>query len=96
MNLSNSSGSYRTTIENHIKAFDKLPPSARRAMANAKLDWAGQPFLRVWRKGGFKTGPDLAKHIEYTDEQIVRRELRKVWGADYPGALPAATRRRKR
>jgi hypothetical protein len=33
------SGSYQTTPELVMRAFDKLPKSARKALANAVSDW---------------------------------------------------------
>ena len=66
---SNSRGSYRTTRQNAMKAFDKLPPKARAALANAAFNWAAQPVLtklgadisalttsRSWWRFGIKIG----------------------------------------
>jgi uncharacterized protein DUF6525 len=50
-------GNYRTTKENAMKAFDKLPPEARSALANAVEDWVPQPFLtKLWRGYEVRSG----------------------------------------
>jgi hypothetical protein len=69
-------GSYRTTPRLSRAAFDKLPPSARKALAEATFDWAVQPLLTPWRKGlpGYRTGPQIAKGISEWD----RRHLAKL------------------
>jgi hypothetical protein len=43
-------GSYRTTTQNTMQAFDKLSKSAREALTNAVESWAPQPIL-TWQTG---------------------------------------------
>jgi hypothetical protein len=43
----NSRGSYRTTKANMMRAFDRLPPEARAALADAVGNWVPQPSSRV-------------------------------------------------
>jgi hypothetical protein len=94
--MSNSTGSYRSTTANHMKAYDNLPPSMRKVMANCNFDWATQPWLTYWKKGRYKTGPEMAVALKKLDADTTKMQLRKVWGADYPGALPVHSRRRVR
>lgn len=51
MSADAQSGSYRTSIENHMKAFDKLPAPIREALRNSSVNWAAQPFLTAYRRG---------------------------------------------
>ena len=44
-------GSYRTTPVNKMRAFDKLPPETRAALANAVEDWVPQTLLTNYRRG---------------------------------------------
>jgi hypothetical protein len=51
MSCNSPSGSYRTTKEKMMKAFDKLPPTSRAALANADHNWVPQLVLTQWRRG---------------------------------------------
>jgi hypothetical protein len=95
--MGNGSGSYRTTPANAMAAYDKLPKAVRQVLAGAYFQWAPQPWRTAWNRGDF--GNDsrrLAAHIERLDRDTMRAEVLKVWGPDYPGARPAAAKRRKR
>lgn len=74
------SGNYRTTAERDMRAFDKLPPSARRALANAIEQWAAPPIL-TWhnrQRRGFETGPEIAATIAKWDrEELATRESQR-------------------
>ena len=77
--MSNSKGSYSTTPEQTMAAFDKLPPSARVALREAISDWATQPFLTKWRNGVYKTGKDIAKRIDHLNRKdLAKAEKRYV------------------
>jgi hypothetical protein len=54
-----------------MAAYDKLPASARKALADAVFCWATQPLLTRWRKGlpGYRTGPDIAKTVARWDKK---------------------------
>ena len=69
--MSNSSGAYYTTPENAMKAFDKLPPSARKALAEAAFNYAPQPIVTRWRRGqhGYRTGPEIADAVARWDRK---------------------------
>jgi hypothetical protein len=45
----NIAGSYRTTKEAMMAAYDKLPPKARAALAQAVENWVPQPLLTQYR-----------------------------------------------
>lgn len=73
--MSNSKGSYYSTTENSMTAYDKLPPTARRALQDAAFCWAPQPVLTRWRKGraGYKTGADIAKTVAKWDRSKIAK-----------------------
>jgi hypothetical protein len=79
---SNSKGSYRTTPQNMMRAFDKLPPSARSALAEAAFNYAPQPILTNWRRGtpGMKTGEQIAQRVREWDAQQIAKDRKRVWG----------------
>lgn len=60
-------------------AFDRLPPTARRALANAQFDWAPTTIYRRWLKGakGFKTGAQIARAIAGWDADAHARDVKK-------------------
>jgi len=85
--MGNSGGSYRSTTKNSMRAFDKLPASARAALANANYDWAPQPFVTGFeRRGRWKTGKELAEHITSYDLAHICRSARRAYGSDHPQA----------
>jgi hypothetical protein len=51
--------------------FDQLPPTARAALASAERDWSSAWFFNNWRRGlrGWKTGQQLAAHVEAADRR---------------------------
>lgn len=83
--MGNSTGNHYSTAQNLMKAFDKLPPDARRALANAAFDWAPQPILRMWRNGAkdYKTGPQIASAVAQWDRTTILKESKRVWGIGY-------------
>lgn len=95
--MGNGSGSYRSSTENSMRAFDKLPRSARAALAEAAFDWATQPFLTAFNRGRFRTGKELAAYIKKIDPDQVAKRARKTYGADHPqaGKLPSKRGKKK-
>lgn len=69
--MSNGSGSYRVSDENQMKAYDKLPASARKALQDAAFNWAVPPVVTYWRNGrkGFKTGNEIAARVVEWDRK---------------------------
>jgi Family of unknown function (DUF6525) len=45
--------------------FDRLPPTAHRALADAVFNWSAGALHGAWRRGkhGLKTGADLAARV---------------------------------
>jgi hypothetical protein len=74
--VGNGSGSYRSTLQNHMKAFDKLPPTLRQALANAVFDWATQPILTLWRRDGLNV-KEIAKRIAKWDREMIAKAYKR-------------------
>ena len=55
--------------------FDRLPPTARQALANAAFDWSSGFFYNRWNRGakGFKTGRDIAERIVNADKATIKK-----------------------
>ena len=82
--MGNSKGSYRSTRENLMAAYDKLPPSARKALQDAAFNWAPQPIVTHWRRGTFKTGEVIAAKVVDWDRDHIRKTAKRTWGIGYP------------
>jgi hypothetical protein len=56
--------------------YDRLPPTARAALANAAFSWASGYYYNRWSKGvsDCKTGADIARRIASADASIIRRK----------------------
>jgi hypothetical protein len=61
--------------------FDRLPPTARAALAGAAFDWAAGWIYGAWRRGkaGFLTGPDIAQRIAEADKRAIIKDRKRVW-----------------
>lgn len=73
-----------------MEYFDRLPRTARAAVANARFDFALMPWLRPFEAGQV-SAKDLVTRIEHHDRQTAARERLRIWGPDYPvlrGELP--------
>jgi len=88
--VSNSFGSYRTTAKDMMKAFDKLPPAARKALADGIDSWVPQSLLTRYRRGWLKTGGEIAAIIKTWDqtELVKREEQRRRASGPYKGNAP--------
>jgi hypothetical protein len=86
----NSKGGYRTTAEAMMKAYDKLPAAARRALADAVGNWAPQPYLTRYRRGAFKTGSEIAWDVRCADIELLNKfeEQRRLAVGAYKGNAP--------
>jgi hypothetical protein len=62
--------------------YDRLPPTARSALAGAAFDWAAGSLYGPWRRGlpGFVTGSDIAARIAKADAKQIAKDRRRVWG----------------
>lgn len=95
--MSNGSrGSYRTTRENVMRAFDNLPPAARIALANALDNWVAQPFLTMQRRES-RSGEYIAQWIEVCNaRELAKREHQRARAiGPYKGNWPDAEFRRR-
>lgn len=89
--MNNGSGSYRTTPQRQMKAFDKLPKRLREYLANSNTDWATAPILTMFIRAGW-TGA-----VDYCIKEIAKWErarfsslsMARVWGPDHPQAIDA-------
>jgi hypothetical protein len=72
---SNSKG----TATGSMEAFDKLPKTARAALANAQFNWAETNIYRAWNQGkpGFKTGAQIARAIRGWDQDAHAIDVKK-------------------
>ena len=57
--------------------YDRLPPSAREALANANFNWSAGAMFNRWQRGirGYKTGKDIAARVRDAD-----RSVKPPWG----------------
>jgi Family of unknown function (DUF6525) len=74
--VSNDRGSYPTTRAAVMRAYDKLPPAVRRALADAVFDWVPQPFLKHFRRDGWSP-EEIVKLIADLDQEDLARELKR-------------------
>jgi hypothetical protein len=74
--MGNGGGSYRTTLTAVIRAYDKLPPLARRALADAVFDWAPQQFLSLHRSGA--SPKEIAEDIARCDRLLLEKYSAEV------------------
>jgi Family of unknown function (DUF6525) len=74
--VSNDRGSYPTTLAAVMRAYDKLPPVVRRALADAIFDWVPQPFLTDLRRRGYSP-EKIVKLIAELDRKELAREIEK-------------------
>jgi hypothetical protein len=81
---SNSSQSGRSFFGRHddLWYFDRLPPTARQALAEAAFNWAAGWVYSQWRHGkrGFKTGPEVAARVVEADASQITKDRKRVWG----------------
>lgn len=89
--MSNSKGSYQTTREQMMKAFDKLPPTLRKALADSDENWVPQILLTKWRRLPWGQGIEtLAAVVRSWDMQRrSSKSMARIWGPDHPQAIHA-------
>ncbi len=80
--MGNSSGSYHSTRENSMAAFDKLPPTIRAALANAAFCYAPQPIRTRFNRGlmGYRNVKEVAATIRRWDAEKIAKDRKRVWG----------------
>jgi hypothetical protein len=65
-----------------MAAYDKLPPTARKALQEAAFSWAVQPIRTRHNRGkkGFRTGAEIAATVARWDTQKIKKDAKAVWG----------------
>jgi hypothetical protein len=56
--------------------FDRLPPTARQALANAEHEWSSGALYNRWQKAkpGYKTGQQCAERVKQWDASVKTRK----------------------
>jgi len=56
--------------------YDKLPPTARAALANAAFNWSSGALYNRWNKGvkGYKSGRDITERVREADASVIKKE----------------------
>ena len=84
-------GNYRSSLANRMRAFDKLPPEVRAALANAVDSWAPQPMLTKLRRGmGASSVVSLIQtwdRLEIAERERDRAAARGVYSGNRPDVL---------
>jgi hypothetical protein len=60
-----------------MRAYDKLPPVVRRALADAIFDWVPQPFLTDLRRRGYSPEKIVKLIAELDRKELARRERKQ-------------------
>jgi hypothetical protein len=84
-------GSYRTNPAKKMRAFDKLPPATRAALANGVEDWVPQPLLTKCRHRELGwTDEELASLVRWWDAtELAQRAKQRARGTGpYKGSHP--------
>jgi hypothetical protein len=75
--MGNDTGTYPTTLAAVMRAYDKLPPVVRRALADAVFDWVPQPLLTRLRRDGWSPEKIVEEIALWDREELREREQRK-------------------
>ena len=79
-NTTHRSGSVFHGKLSDLEYYDKLPPSARKAMANALFDWSAGAIFNKWKRAvpGYKTGTSCAQRVAEWDKHQLARERKRT------------------
>jgi Family of unknown function (DUF6525) len=99
---SSSGRAYRTTTANAMRAFDRLPPEVRIALANAADNWVPQRLVTMLRRDWSVTG--VLRLIEtWNAQELAKRERDRARAVGPykgnqpdPGIVSRSTRQRPR
>lgn len=71
-------GSSHASNENQWRAYDRLPPSIRKALQESAFDWAPYP---IWRRfeAGENTAKEYVKKIAEWDRSQIKKDRKRVW-----------------
>lgn len=85
---SNSRGSYRTTRQNMMRAFDRLPPDVRAELRDSIDNRAPQP-LNTMRKRGLEDKALVGLVRCWNNDELLEREnQRRAARGPYRGLTP--------
>jgi hypothetical protein len=75
MNNASQGGSGYPLAHDDLWYCDRLPPTARQALANAAFSWGAGYFYNRWNKGkrGFKNGQDIARQVASADASVIKK-----------------------
>lgn len=93
-NNSGGAASNRGFESRTMDYFDRLPRSAREAIAGARFDWRLHGWMIRFERGELKAR-DLVKRVHDVDRTEAAKTRGRTWGPDYPilkGELPHAPR----
>ncbi len=78
-NATHKTGSSFQGAHDDFWYYDRLPPSARRALANALFDWSAGAIYSKWKRAasGFKTGAACAERVKEWDRNQLSRERKR-------------------
>jgi hypothetical protein len=75
--------------------LERLPPTARKALAEAAFNWSAGWLYGLWNRGKLRTGADAAAHIQRADEMQTVRDRVRVWKIeDEVSCIPHGNRRK--
>lgn len=80
-NASQRSGSTFNGAHDDFYYFDKLPPSARKALADAAFDWSSGAVYNRFKKAakGYRTGKEIAQTVPQWDKKQIAKDKKRVW-----------------
>lgn len=85
--MSNSEGSYATTPELYMRAFDKLPKALREAFHEANENYVPQPSLTRLKRGAVSVEAEIAAIKRWDAMNRAERIMSRVWGRGHPQAI---------
>ena len=52
--------------------FDRLPPTARQALANAKFSWSAGYYYNKWKRGQMSV-QEIARRVAHSDNYVIEK-----------------------
>ena len=93
----NNRGSYRMTAALAMAAYDRLPPEARHALANAVDNWVAQPLLTWYRRGKLEAADIVAQIDRWNRRELAKWEDQRARAiGPYRGNAPSLERPSRR
>ena len=84
-----ATGSYATTPEHSMRAFDQLPATVRAALRDSLEDWVPQPVLTRWNRGNVAPKDLVASIQKWDRDELNKRTYQAARGlGPYKGKKP--------